>query len=422
MDCQAIEREIQLYVDGELPPERVEALCKHMATCSSCALAYKEAQEFHDFLFANIEEVTPPAHFAADVMAKIEALPQEAEKAVVIPLAEPAKKTAFAGWSRFGVLGSAAVIALAVYLSGTDLPSLNNYPLPSISFMAEEPVEPVSDPVDPQPSGQDPADVTVPAEENDKTNPDSNSDRPQQRENDGQNPSSGGLVTPQNPSTENPGVTGNQPEPTQNGELSLPQVASGRTVEGTFNLLLLAAHKNADAYEPQFDSTGAYAYYKVGMPEGVQNWKTNVSPNSDPSKTEDSYTFVNAKTTNAVADWLDDTPYLAALSPDSGMLAANMQSEDGGLWIFSAGSEQKPQKLSDIGGGSLLLWSPDGSKILFTDQNEALYVAFPTENIIMPIIDGKVKDVSWSSNSHAILFSWLREDSKHWAIYTAVLP
>ena len=92
MDCQAIEREIQLYVDSELPPERVEALCKHMATCSSCALAYKEAQEFHDFLFANIEEVTPPAHFAADVMAKIEALPQEAEKAVVIPLAEPAKK------------------------------------------------------------------------------------------------------------------------------------------------------------------------------------------------------------------------------------------------------------------------------------------------------------------------------------------
>ena len=193
-------------------------------------------------------------------------------------------------------------------------------------------------------------------------------------------------------------------------------------MEGVFSILLLAAHKDSDAYSPQYDNSGESAYYKVNTAAGTQTWKISVSPSSTASQTDEQVNFTESVVYTGEAGWLNNAAYLAATSPNSGMLAANIQTADGGLWIFTSGSNQEPKKLSDYGGGSILLWSPDGGKLLFSDAKGALYVAYPAENIIMQVAEGQVKDVSWSPNSRGIVFSWLRADSTNWAIYAAVLP
>lgn len=84
--CEAIREELSAYLDGELAPPAEEEVRQHLAGCEACRLEHAGLVELSLGLEA-LPRLTAPAHFTAQVMARVvESPPQRA--------AEPARKAA----------------------------------------------------------------------------------------------------------------------------------------------------------------------------------------------------------------------------------------------------------------------------------------------------------------------------------------
>ncbi len=102
-------------------------------------------------------------------------------------------------------------------------------------------------------------------------------------------------------------------------------------------------------------------------------------------------------------------------SPDGTIMAQN--SHDG-IWISL--SEGEVYNISDEEmGGNLLAWSPDASKLLFTNADGQLFMSYPLEKRIYQITDLSVKDVCWSADNQTIIF--LATNQGQDALYIAEL-
>ncbi|NLK01127.1 MAG: hypothetical protein GX318_07815, partial [Clostridia bacterium] len=139
----------------------------------------------------------------------------------------------------------------------------------------------------------------------------------------------------------------------------------------------------------------------------------------------------NGKNLKAVTPVIKGAKMTPAWAPNSKKLALNVagEKEDRGLWVTSIDGE-KWTKVSDMGGGSVAKWSPDGDRIAMTTGDGMLYVCQLPESgkgeaNLIPIIPkdrgGIVKEVDWSPDGKQLLLEWECADTKTSGIWRAEL-
>jgi len=125
-----------------------------------------------------------------------------------------------------------------------------------------------------------------------------------------------------------------------------------------------------------------------------------------------------------------------AWSPDGKRLAVNIavsnngDSGKNGVWLADLDGREWT-KLTDVGGGDVICWSPDGRKIAFTGRNGRLYVLrIPGKGEeavnLLPIIPedrgGTVEHIDWSTDSRQILLEWVNSRTKTSGVWLVTLP
>lgn len=345
---------------------------------------------FDELLIDSLQPVSPPEDFSARVMAAI------ADE----PVAHPAKVIQFP-WRRCiaGLGICAAAFALFIGVSALDIndnptvllankPAQINREL-TPALVAPTMAAPTEKPTDSAQSGGDTTD------NNNSTNTSVNDVT--------DNSATSSIeISKISTETSTEDTTESQTEalplPVKSDELVLPRAAYGTETEGTLSTRLIATIEGNHLYQPSF--AGKNAVFNTADAENVYSWRVNVS---DPSEPECS----------AMAAWSDlpapsevlrnttatvEATTLVA-SPDKTMLAQN--SADG-VWVSLLDGDVF--KLTGEGKGSLLAWSPDSSKLVFTNANGALFVGYPLERRIYQLAESSVKDVCWHSNNKTLLY------------------
>lgn len=120
-----------------------------------------------------------------------------------------------------------------------------------------------------------------------------------------------------------------------------------------------------------------------------------------------------------------------AWSPDGKTVAINIKSKNSaerGLWLAEAdGSTWK--QYTGIGGGSVVSWSPDGTKIAYTDSQNIIYVLLLDKNeskpTLLPVVpEGDSQGamtLAWSPNSKQLLFDWAKPGTGQRGIYLTAI-
>lgn len=332
---------------------------------------------FDNLLIDSLQPVSPPEDFSARVMFAI------AEESA----ARPAKVIQFP-WRRFvaGLSTCAAAFALFIGVSAVN-PVENPAVLlaekpaqfseeftPAIAAPTEKTVQPTVQAEAPEksqaPADSKPVEATKPADKAAEASP--------------------------NHTTE--GTSEVAPLPVKSDEFVLPRAAYGTETEGTLSTRLLATIEGNHLYQPSM--AGKNAVFNTADDEFVYSWRVNVANPSEPE-------------CSAMAAWSDlpapkevlqnTTPTVETTtlvpSPDKTMLAQN--SADG-VWVSLLDGDVF--KLTGEGKGSLLAWSPDSSKLVFTNADGALFVGYPFEKRIYQLADSNVKDVCWHSDNKTLLY------------------
>ncbi|MBQ1501667.1 MAG: hypothetical protein IIZ45_03515 [Firmicutes bacterium] len=95
--------------------------------------------------------------------------------------------------------------------------------------------------------------------------------------------------------------------------------------------------------------------------------------------------------------------------------------DDAGLHIIDRVSGI--ETLADIyGGGSLLSWSPDSNKVLYTQTDGSLHVYYPDQDLHIEIYSSSVSYVCWAGDSQHVAFSARNSESGQLAVYSVVVP
>lgn len=328
--------------------------------------------QFDELLFASLKPVSPPEEFCARVMSAVaaEPAPQPTKTAKVIQL----------NWRRFAMgLGTcAAAFALFVGVSavGSDDPP---------AMLVNKPTQVAE--VTPVISA--PQEKTVVPTQTDADTPDKAAGKPVRQ------------TTTNNVSSDTTAVDAtveDVPLPVISDQLVLPRAAYGTRTEGTLATRLLATVEGNQIYQPVFaDKT---AVFNTADAHNIYSWRVDLTDPSEPQAV-------------VVAAWDDlpnkddvlqnttspvDTNTLVN-SPDKTMIAQNSSN---GMWISLL--EGDVFELTGEGGGSIVAWAPDSSKLVFTNADGALFVGYPFERRIYQLADGGVKDVCWHSNNKTLLY------------------
>ncbi|KUK11156.1 MAG: hypothetical protein XD50_0601 [Clostridia bacterium 41_269] len=142
----------------------------------------------------------------------------------------------------------------------------------------------------------------------------------------------------------------------------------------------------------------------------------------------------NGEEIHQVTPLIKNAAMVPAWSPKGQWLAVNVDagsknSSDSGLWCVDVGG-RKWSKISEFGGGKVVSWSPDGTKIAFTGKSGKLYVLYrdgdKDRGRVLPIIPedrrGYVNYVEWSQDSRRILMEWVDAGTGKSGVWLASLP
>lgn len=73
LDCDAVMRQLWDYCDGELTPERMEAIRAHLAVCKRCYPQYEFERDFLALLEREKRAHSDPARLRERLMRALEA-------------------------------------------------------------------------------------------------------------------------------------------------------------------------------------------------------------------------------------------------------------------------------------------------------------------------------------------------------------
>ncbi len=386
MNCKTVSERIYSFIDGQLTEQEAQAFLAHIEECPSCAALLADAQNLDSLIAETIVPVEPPAGFADAVMAR---LPQT--KIVTFPT----QKSKVFKWSAFV---AAAAIAFSFGLANI---FSNNTVQPGINLAENLPNnEQIINERDP---GLE-ITVTDPATENNEG------------DTEGQTP----AVVAQNSAT-------NNEESTQAGasSIGLPKAASGTQGVGNFNQRLLAAHQGVDTLNPEANSTGKYVTYYVKLDGKLQLWQVALSGDNEPVLLSEEDLTENEGLIQAhqygewKADNFDNCGLFAAAS-DGSRGAINSPMDSGSVWLTDANGENA-QAFYAKGGGNIISWAPNSGNFVFTDNQNDLYVAYPEEGIVLYVLSGNVKNLSWADSKNLVL-ELVEPGANNSAIYMVTLP
>lgn len=330
---------------------------------------------FDELLIDSLQSVSPPEDFSARVMA---AITEESA-------ARPAKVISFPLRRWVAGLGTCAA-AFALFIGISAVGVSDN---PTV-LLADKPAE-ITRELKPAMSAPTEKSVQVAA----TVNATAIQSTAEGQKSDGNLPTAATEVATEAQTTP---TTEDIPLPVKTDELVLPRAAYGTETYGTLSTRLLATIEGNQLYQPSF--AGKNAVFNTADAENVYSWRVDVTNPSQPE-------------CSAMAAWSDlpapsevlqnTTPAVEATtlvaSPDKTMLAQN--SADG-VWVSLLDGEVF--KLTGEGKGHLIAWSPDSSKLVFTNAEGALFVGYPLERRIYQLADGGVKDVCWHNDNKTLLY------------------
>ncbi len=423
MDCMQAKKNIFLYLDGLLSKEDAVELFAHLEQCCICQDYMKEAQAVDALLHENLPMIDPPAGFSTRVMT---ALPPESAK--IIPFTRR-----FSWPAKFGTIAAALAIVVGVALAnpfgGNVVQPGGNDPNHSSINVGQN--QPVPD----QPAVSPPDDTTNPGSQGTQTGITSTPA-------DTQKPASQPKDTPittTGDATEAPAsddkngtndTAGQEPAtPTESGEISLPKAAYGAVGIGRFEMRLIASHEGVNILSPLANEKTKLVNYFVQVDGKTQLWQVNFEDNVEPTfvaafdSMEDAKATITQNENLKKADAAINQEGISAFSPDGSIMAAFVNGEDEpGLWLAGISNTQEPWRIFDKQCGSILSWAPNSGKLIFTDNQGCLYVAYPAENMVLPIATGTVSQLIWVDRGNTIIFLMCPEGSQYYGLYVAQLP
>lgn len=434
--CAGMGVKISCYIDGELEGAALRGFLDHLAVCPSCREALAEAERAEAVLKQGFPPLlTPPSDFTDRVMADLPDLyRKEAQPAQVLPL-----RKKYVWVKRVGALAAGLVIVIGMTVADPFHMLLVDPPAVNVGDTGKDPTPPAHDPdpviLDPG-TVEDPGDsttVTLPegeatgssGETGEPNEPAPPPVKPGQGESNSESgnkpaetkPAAGENEGTAKPETEKPAP---EPEPSIQGEIRLPQAAFSAQGVGSFDLRLVASHDGCDVSNAVINSSQNMVSYYLAVDGMVQLWQVDWASGNEPEFVK-SFDASEVEAADAAAQ---GSEVVSAFSPDGSMLAAltTDDAEGEGLWLTGITNEQSAKRIFDKPCGTLLSWAPNSGKLVFTDQGQSLYVAYPAEDVVSPVAMGDVKQVFWLDRGTTLLFLMRPDPGKPIGLYIATLP
>ena len=399
ISCQQFEEQIFAYIDGMLTAAESARFLAHAQSCPECMAALREAEAFEAGMHEMLAPIAPPADFAQRVMS---ALPEPKTTAKIVKF--PRRSVV----ATIGTVAAAAVIALAVNV-GSDLD--NDAPL-TPPQVADDPV--ISIPVEPTEPGElTPDEPTLTDDEQGSV----------QVADEGQNvvddtrSESGDAGANQEQNSNNADNNVNNDVNDKNdvtiSEIKLPQASYGDSSEGFLSRRLVADLEGTDIYSPSLSTDGKYVTFYTQDENYTYLWRGNLQTPAEPEMID--YCAVSGDNLTGTAN--QTTNLTAVFSPDNSMLASNTNQ---GIWCSVLGEGGEMWQLTPNGGGSLLTWSYDSSKFLFTDAEGGLYIGYPMEKQVVEICSQPVSDFCWGRDNSTVVYTM--EENGVLKLYSVQVP
>ncbi|MGI6685624.1 MAG: zf-HC2 domain-containing protein [Bacillota bacterium] len=443
MDCQEARAKMFSYLDQELSFQEEEALFEHMSLCHECSYEFSTASATHDLLKNELIPVEPPLDLTKRIMAQIP-LPKEQTdenisfalrlKGYILDFGEGWKK-AFKSWQFRTAAVTMGLFALVAFGSMSDswdlrLPQKQT-PATDIAHVDRD------DPEVPEPIVQTPQD-----------NPVQTPEIPEGDNGEGTGDKTPGKTDPEpvKPNGKDTKVTpdaGQQPTvvvPDRGTNIvELPLAASEETKEEIIRVVSLIENNGQPMSHPVLSEDGKYIHYLYNNAGVEEEWEIELKSGAQPQKVQSNLLLEtdgkgNAKT--PLPQWLsememmkDAKTKIVAWSPDKKQIAINLDSagtDYDGLWI----AQQDGSALTLVtqeGGGNDLVWSPNRTKIAFTDGADNLFVLYLRENLLIQVLDestglADLDYLFWTPDGKELVFEGHNVTEGITGIYRVALP
>jgi|GEM_PF-3510255 len=428
MDCKLFERQMQRSIDGLLTQRERQAMLQHAGHCPACAALLQDMTALDAALKAGLRAVEAPQGFAASVMTALPA-----------PYTGQQRRRSFSSrqWLRYAGVAAAAVLLIAAGIFGLFSGGPGSNPLDDLGDPPTIAVVPPNDIIiqPPGPETVEPTiepDVIIPPENDDPQSNDETVD-----------PDDSAVTQIIEPKPQPPVIIAESDDDDDVDDSNEPYIAAVELPrpaidgnaprgEGAFALTLLAAFNDCDAVLPSLNSDGLVEFYMTY--KGVhQLWTQALTAESEPEFKEKVKELPSLHTISRSVNESPKTKYpcVSAFSYDNRAKAVNRGGDMPGLWLYEdLASPEAPLKeetaknITDLAGGTVLSWSADGNKLLFSDAADKLYVYYlhTAPALIVPLYDGAVSCAGWAGDSKKVLFAGKTEKDKHSGIYTIIIP
>lgn len=449
-------------MDGELSVQEEKALYAHLHTCDVCRLEFNEVREIHGLLQSSLVTVEPPADLTNRIMA---AIPWESPQASddVSSLNEEVKETSIRKnwWNAFTqgcqrVMRSWQFRSTAVALGALGIMLLTNgVNTPQSQVAKKQPATPQIGMEEHTTKDTEPDIIAlVIPEENNTESSEKNVPHDEVREkpveqvipektikpvkntsNESSKPAEE-VVTQEAPEVHRDIIQLPLPASEQNDVYILPELTE-QTVAGVSYV------KSVDqsVFQPEVLDEGKTLRYVAFNGETYEVWTVALSEGAQPQKLEvPDGTVLNGTLTkdntalidNFITSDMKFASLVSDVSPDGANIILNVGNPDGvsapdlsrGLWLVHTDGKSQMQQMTEIGGGQLIKWSPDGQKITFTSDADLLYVLNLQENILFQVtsikdINPKQQTLTWTPDSSTIYYDWQKPDDAYRNIYMA---
>ena len=431
MKCQEAKQIIYKYIDHELSQHEEKALSAHLRVCKECSEEYQLALETHSLLQKTLVPVMPPADLTERIMEAYElSIGNNSESSFERANSRWERiKESIRQWGGSRQLKTAAVsfAVLALVLFGTKF------------YTPDQKIAGVDTPgVDIEPSGQvDPGSQNDPQQVPDTE--DNPTPDPQGEKVNGEEPDTAiDKEPPEQPGKKNdtsPGKT----RPVQGGKnvVELPRATSAQNGTGSVEVLSLVQNQKGDVLAPVLTEDGSAVCYTMAKDKS-QLWQVDLKAGAEPYKVDVKPEDANASEKGLPKWWpgeipVDGASVVSRWSPDGKQIAVNLGVSDGdkegsatGIWLTPADGTA-PMQITQTGGGSSISWSPDGSKIAFTDKSGCLYVLFMRENVLVQVTNAensftKVGKLIWTPDNKKIIINGKKTGTDYKSVYMIALP